>query len=81
MATLMRKNLMIEDEKLKELARRRGLSESETVRQLIDFALMADEVNGAIDELRALGGIDDVFERLPKDVGAFVERAGQAQAS
>ncbi len=64
MAKLTRKNLMLDDERVKELARRRGTSESEAVRQVIDFALAAEEITEIFDELRARGGIDDVFGKL-----------------
>jgi hypothetical protein len=65
MTALTRKNLVVDDTKLKKLARRRGKSESATVRELVDFALLADEVEEIFLELQKLGGIDDVFGRLP----------------
>ena len=61
----MRKNLMVDGEKISELARRRGTSKPEAVRQAVEYALAAEEVMAAIRELRARGGIDDVFGRLP----------------
>jgi len=61
---LVRKNLMVEDVKLKELARRQGVSESAAVRQAVDYALVAEEVMAVIRELHARGGIDDVFGKL-----------------
>ena len=61
----MRKNLIVDDEKVKTLARLRGTSESEAVRQAVDHALMAEEVMAAVRELHARGGIDDVFCTLP----------------
>jgi iron only hydrogenase large subunit-like protein len=64
MGKLTRKKLMLDDERVKELARRRGTSESEAVRQVIDFALAAEEITEIFDELRARGGIDDVFGKL-----------------
>src|SRR5918911_928671 len=64
MGKLTRKNLMLDDAQVKALARRRGTSESEAVRQLIDFALAADEITEAFNELAARGGIDDVFGKL-----------------
>src|SRR3972149_5911437 len=56
MGRLKRKNLMVEDEKVRELARLRGVSESEAVRQAVDHALAAEEVMAAIRELHARGG-------------------------
>lgn len=67
MGKLTRKNLVVDAEKIRELARRRGTSESEAVRQVVDFALIADEVMEAIEELHARGGIDDVFGKLSDD--------------
>ena len=64
MSTLVRKNLIVDDAKLKKLARKFGLSESATVRELIDNALMADDVGRIFRELQKRGGIDDVFGKL-----------------
>jgi hypothetical protein len=68
MARRQRKNLVVEGEKIRELARLRGTSESEAVRQAVDFALAAEEVMAGIRELRERGGLDDVFGRLPDEV-------------
>jgi hypothetical protein len=67
MAKLVRKNLMVDAEKLRELARRRNKSESETVRDAVDTALFADEFMEIIRELHESDGIEDVFERLPSE--------------
>jgi hypothetical protein len=64
MSRLVRKNLMLDPEKVRDLARRKGMSESAAVRQLIDFALAAEEITEIVEELRARGGIDDVFGKL-----------------
>lgn len=64
---LTRKNLVVEGDKIKELARRRGTSESEAVREAVEFALAADEVMAAIRTLHERGGIDDVFGRMPDE--------------
>ncbi len=58
---------MLDPEPLRELARRRGTSESAAVRQVIDFSLAADEALDALRELRDRGGIDDVFGRLQEE--------------
>jgi hypothetical protein len=58
---------MVDPEQIRELARRRGTSESAAVREVVDFALAADEALEALRELRDRGGIDDVFGRLPND--------------
>ena len=44
MARLIRKTLMVEADKIRELAERRGASESAAVRVAVDFALLADEL-------------------------------------
>jgi mevalonate pyrophosphate decarboxylase len=62
-----RKNLMVDDEKVKALAKAKGTSESEAVRDAVAFALAAEEIAAAIRELHDLGGIDDVFGRLPPE--------------
>jgi hypothetical protein len=63
---LTRKNLMVDDERVKTLARLRGTSESEAVRDAVDFVLSAEEIVAAIRDLHALGGIDDVFGKMPE---------------
>lgn len=65
MGKFVRKNLMVDAEKLRDLAKRRNKSESETVRDVIDNALLADEFMEIIQELHESDGIEDVFERLP----------------
>lgn len=67
MGKLIRKNLMLEGEKVRELARRRGVSESAAVREAVDYALVAEEVMAVIRELHARGGIDDVFGKLSEE--------------
>jgi hypothetical protein len=64
---LVRKNLVVDAEKVRELARQRGTSESEAVRQAVDHALAAEDVMAAIRELHARGGIQDVFGRWPDE--------------
>ena len=69
MAKLTSKNLVVEADKVRELAERRGVSESAAVREAVDFALLAAEFEAAMYELSALGGIDDVFGKMPADSG------------
>lgn len=47
------------------LTRRHETTESEAVREAVDFVRMAEEVMAAIRELHEQGGLDDVFGRLP----------------
>jgi hypothetical protein len=64
---LTRKNLMVDNEKVKQLAAIRGTSESEAVRDAIDLVLAGEEIAAALRELHDLGGIDDVFHNMPED--------------
>ena len=71
MAKLTRKNLVVEADKVQELAERRGVSESATVREAVDFALLAEEFEAAMLDLSAAGGIDDVFGKVPVDSSSY----------
>ena len=73
MSKFVRKKLMVDGEKVCELARLRGTSESEAVRQAVDYALAAEEIMTAIRELHERGGIDDVFGRLPDELSEAAE--------
>jgi hypothetical protein len=68
MAGLTRKNLMVDAEQIRDLARQRGVSESQAVREAVDFALAAEEVMAAVRELHGRGGPDDVFGCLPDEM-------------
>ena len=74
-AELAHKNLTVDADKVRELARRRGMSESQAVREAVDFALAADETMAAIRELHDRGGLDDVFGRLPDEVEGSVSES------
>jgi hypothetical protein len=78
MARLRRKNLMVDGDKVRALARRRGLSESAAVREAVDFALLAEEFDGAMRELSSLGGIEDVFGKLPSENEPEAAERGRA---
>jgi hypothetical protein len=80
MTRLTRKNLMVDADKVRELARRRGTSESEAVRQVVDFALAADEAAAIFDELAARGGIDDAFGVLDVLESTETDAAGRRAA-
>jgi hypothetical protein len=60
---LVRKNLMVDPETLGDLARRRGTSESEAVREAVSNALAAGEMVAALEGLRDAGAFAD-FEQL-----------------
>ena len=78
MARLMRKNLMVDGDRVRELARRRGTSESAAVRQAVEYVLAADEVVAAFDELAARGGVDDVFGKAVHEGDDEQHAAGAA---
>lgn len=80
MSSLTRKNLIVDDAKLKSLANRRGLSESATVRELVDLAFVADEIGDVFRELQRRGGVDDVFGRLPAPERQSVKGTRPARA-
>ena len=67
MSKLTRKNLVVDPAKVSGLAHQRGVSESEAVRQAVDYALAAEEVMAAIRELHVRGSIDDLSGRLPDE--------------
>jgi hypothetical protein len=69
MRTLRRKTLMVEDDKVKELARRRGTSESEAVRDSVDYALAAAKIMKSVRAIHALGSINHPLDKLPNDDG------------
>lgn len=70
---LARKNLIVDKEKVRDLARRRSTSESEAVRQAVDFALASQEFMEVVRELHERGGLDDVFGRLPDEVDSTTD--------
>ena len=63
MARLVRKNLMVDAEALRDLARERGTSESAAVRDAVAFALAAQEMVSALEELHEMGAFSD-FEQI-----------------
>jgi plasmid stability protein len=64
---LTRRNYLVDEAKVRDLAARKGTSASAAVREAVDFALAAEEVMAAIQELHARGGLDDPFGRLPDE--------------
>ena len=79
MARLVRKTLTLEVDKIRRLAKRRGVSESAAVREAVDWALLAAELEAAMLDLSTSGGVDDVFGKMPadSDTDAESERARQ----
>jgi hypothetical protein len=59
---LVRKNLMVDAEAVRALARERGTSESEAVRDAVAFALASHEIVAALKGLHQVGAFTDFQE-------------------
>jgi hypothetical protein len=59
MGRVVRKNLMVDADALRDLARRRGTTESEAARGAIAAALAADEMVAALRGLHDIGAFAD----------------------
>jgi hypothetical protein len=57
---------VVDDEKVKQLAALRGTSESEAVRDAIDFVLAGEEIASAIRELHDLAASAMCFTKCPR---------------
>src|SRR5205085_2055583 len=80
MSRLTRKNLMVDEAQLRELAQRWGLSESATVRRAISYILAAEEAVQVFEELHARGGgVDDVFDKFSLEKEEEARQAHQAE--
>jgi len=63
---LTRTNLLLDTRKVRELRKTlHSRSNSEAVRQAIDEALIVERGLDALRDLRAAGGLEDVFGRAP----------------
>lgn len=60
---LKRKNVLVDEAQLRELATRLGVNESEAIRHSVDGLLHFLEIEAAAARIRKRGGLDDVFER------------------
>lgn len=64
---LARKNMDID---VRKLAAARGFlgasTDTETVDRALDEVVFEGEVTAALDRLAALGGVDDIYGRLPR---------------
>jgi hypothetical protein len=58
---------MVDEEKLRTLATRRNLSESEAVRQAVNNELGLDDAMAAWDEVVAIGGLADPDNLLDRE--------------
>jgi hypothetical protein len=73
MGRLVRKNLMVDPDALRDLARQRGTSESEAVREAVAFALAAEEMVAALkglNEMGAFADIEQLFGPIPDEPAA-----------
>jgi hypothetical protein len=89
-ARLVRKNLMVDAEALSELSEKRGVSESQAVRDAVEMAL--ERVHGAQEIIAAIQGLHDMgafadFETLfppleaePLDEKVFAKRSGRGRS-
>jgi hypothetical protein len=62
---LVRKNLVVDAERVRALAQQRGLSESAAVREAVDYALAAGEIMDAVRALHDSGAFADFEELFP----------------
>jgi hypothetical protein len=79
---LTRKNLMVDDGKVRELARRLGTSESEAVRRAVDGALGQDDLSRLqfLYRIDDTGGVGGYIRRHPEIVPLLEEARGQMTA-
>ena len=71
MGRVVRKNLMVDADALRDLARRRGTTESEAARVAIAAALAVDEMVAALrglHDLSAFAAFDEQSAPPPEDV-------------
>jgi hypothetical protein len=61
---LKRKNVLVDEEQLQDLARRLGMNESQAIRHAVDGLLHLLEIEEAAEAIRKRGGLDDVFGRV-----------------
>ena len=76
MARFVRKNLMVDAEAIHDLARERGTSESEAVRDAVAYALAGREMVSALKGLHEIGAFADfeqVFGAARDDLGLVAE--------
>lgn len=58
---LRRRNLIVDDDRLKTLSARLRVSKSEAVRRAVDLALAGEEVAEALRRLRVRGTLEDAY--------------------
>ncbi len=60
---LRRRNLIVDDDRLKTLSARLRVSKSEAVRRAVDLALAGEEVAEALRRLRVRDTLEDAYRR------------------
>jgi hypothetical protein len=58
-----RRNLIVDDDRLKTLSARLRMSKSRAVRRAVDLALAGEEVAEALRRLRLRGTLEDAYRR------------------
>jgi hypothetical protein len=76
MAKRRRDDVRLDVAKARTRAQRRGRRDHATAPDAVDFALLADELNDVLRALSDLGGIDDVFGKIPGKRGGGSGSAG-----
>jgi hypothetical protein len=79
MPGLVRKNLIVNADELRALARQRGTSESEAVRQAVRQALAGQEMVDALQGLHDIGAFAD-YEQLFGSPPAETASPGESSA-
>jgi hypothetical protein len=64
--SLRRKNLIVDEVRLRTLATKLQTSESAAVRRAVELALAGEEVGEALKRLGARGTLADAYRRGPK---------------
>lgn len=80
MARLVRKNLMVDAEAIRGLARERGTSESEAVRDAVRVALARQGMVNALIALHEMGAFAD-YEELFGEAEAEPSKVAEAKPS
>ncbi len=60
---LRRRNLIVDDDRLKTLSARLRMSKSKAVRRAVDLALAGEEVAEALRRLRVRDTLEDAYRR------------------
>ena len=78
---LKRKNVMVDEARLRELSKRLGMSESAAIRHAVDRLLDWIVMEEAAETIRKRGGLDDVFGRTKGEGRAPATSSEVAQSA